>query len=207
MTPGPGGGGETPRDKAHEGEHAELVARIRGGDSAAFEVLYRLYVEELVRFVAGMVRSFEDAQDVVEEVFIGLWMRREEWAPRYGARAYLFGAARNRALNARRDRATAERLEESGWGWDGEGGEAVGMGTPLRPIDEALDAAEVLAVVERAMAGLPEVRRMVLELRLRQGMSGNEVAEVLGISRNAVDLHMSRGLQTLRALLPDLLDE
>ncbi|HXC26005.1 MAG TPA: sigma-70 family RNA polymerase sigma factor [Gemmatimonadaceae bacterium] len=190
-----------------DGRHEALVARVRANDPVAFEALYQMYVVELVQFVAGLVRSFEDAQDIVEDVFVTVWMRRAEWVPRYGARAYLFAAARNRALNARRDLATARRLgETAGQVWD-EGEQTAGMGAPAQPIDEALDLADQLAMVERALATLPEVRRAVLELRLRQGMSGNEVAEVLGISRNAVDLHMSRGLRTLRELLPNLLDE
>ena len=193
---------------SHDALHTEWVARIQRGDPAAFEALYRMYVGELVQFVAGIVRSFEDAQDVVEEVFVALWMRRVEWAPRYGARAYLFAAARNRALNERRNEATALRLGEAAGQVFGEGDdEVLGMGAPLRPVDETLDAEAIAAAVERALAGLPEMRRAVLELRLRQGMSGNEVAEVLGISRNAVDLHMSRGVQALRKLLPNLLDE
>src|SRR5580704_18317614 len=84
---------------------AQLVAGIRAGDWAAFEIVYRTYWPQLVAFARRYgVRSSHDAKEIAQEVFFGVWRNRATWNVQNGLEAYLFGAVRNRVQRARRPR-------------------------------------------------------------------------------------------------------
>lgn len=172
---------------------AKTIAGIRAGDVAAFERLFRLHYASLCRFAMRYVNDHAITEDLVQDLFTELWARRAHWAPRYGVRAYLFAAARNRALNVRkhdvieRDWAQAEVTSEL-------------REMPPQP-DELFDAAQIEQWLSAAIAALPERCRMVMHLRWREQLSYAEIAEVMEISVKGVENQLSRGLRALRERL------
>lgn len=178
------------------------VARIRAGDDHAFELVYRALAEELINFAASLVGEMAVARDVVGDVFIDVWTRRASWAPQGGVHAYLFLAVRHRAMNALRDRRRHDLTHRV----IGLTDESPGMAAPAMPVDRALDRAEQIGMVLQTLARLPEARRMAMTLRWRHELSIAEIAEAMGISQDAVKQHLSRGLRTLKQLLPDGLE-
>jgi len=88
-------------DALNETELA-LVRRVCSGDEAAFEQIFRGYYAPLVSFACRNVGSQALAEELVQEVFLHIWMRREQWVVERSLAAYLFRCVRNRILNARR---------------------------------------------------------------------------------------------------------
>src|SRR5690349_5507253 len=88
---------------ADEASEQILVARVRAGDEAAFQELFFRYYRQLYTFVFGYIRSRSMAEDVVQDLLLSVWRQRADWHIRSSLRTYLFGAARNRALNLARD--------------------------------------------------------------------------------------------------------
>ena len=176
---------------------ADVVARVRAGDERAFERLFRAHYDGLCGFVIRYVHQRALAEELVQDLFAALWARRESWEVRGGSgsvRAYLFAAARNRALNLR-----ARRAVERDW----EAAE-----TDVRELhrappraDDALEAAELHARLDAAIESLPERCRLVMQLRWRDQLSYAEIAEVMGISTKGVENQLSRGLKALRETL------
>jgi RNA polymerase sigma factor (sigma-70 family) len=80
-------------------------------------------------------------------------------------------------------------------------------GEGVRSIEDRLDFERKIASVREVLAAMPEMRRRVMQLRWHDGFEIAEIAEVLGVSRAAVDQHLSRGLRTLRERLPELMLE
>src|SRR5215208_8302170 len=78
---------------------AEVLARLRAGDQQAFDDVFRAHYAALVRFAEGVVRHRAVAEEVVQDVMLQLWRRREALAPDSSLQAYLYQATRNRALN------------------------------------------------------------------------------------------------------------
>ena len=76
----------------------ELLARLRDGDESAFDAIFRAWYAPLVRMAEGMLRQRAVAEEVVQDVMLELWRRRETLAPDGSPQAYLFQATRNRAL-------------------------------------------------------------------------------------------------------------
>ncbi len=177
---------------------AAEAAWARGArDDATFAGLFSVLVEGLCRFAYRYTGTREGAEDVVHDAFFGLWRRRDAADAPVSVRSYLYGAVRNGALNAAR----ANRHRRI---------------VPLEQValvpDDRREAfadlareRELDAIVSRAMAGLPSRGRQVFLLSREHGLRHAEIADVLGISVNTVEVHMTRTLRTLRCALDSYL--
>jgi RNA polymerase sigma-70 factor, ECF subfamily len=174
----------------------ELVARIRGGDKQAFEALFMAYYSALHGFIAHYVDG-ETGAELLQEIFLALWRKRETWDPVGGVRAYLFAAARNRAFSAMRGRRMLSRLAEQSAAEDTAPGASQSDKSPA----QAVLAAEVESACRAAIRGLPERNRLVMMLRWDYGMSHAEIAFVLDTTIKGVEAELSRGLRALATQL------
>ena len=191
----------TPEDRpfiATVADEARLIALLRSGDADAFERVYRSYVVALCRLADSYVRSRDAAEDIVQDLFTWLWANRHGFHPEHGLRAYLFGAVRNRALNALRDEATASRLVETQ--------PSSGVGR-AESADAQLMAADLESAIQDAVEGMPPRCREVFVLLRTQALTYAQVAVILGISPKTVEVHMGRALAILRARLGPWLSE
>jgi RNA polymerase sigma-70 factor (ECF subfamily) len=169
------------------------VARIRSGDIGTYETLFRMTHAPLVAFVTRIVGTHAAAEDVVQELFADLWIDRARLDVRTTVRAYLFAAARNRALNVVRRQAVELAFERP------ERQEDVRTLHPSPPQPDALlDDKELQQRVSAAIASLPERARLVMELRWRAGLTYAEVADAMGISIKGVENQLARALKRLR---------
>lgn len=171
---------------------AAWVEGIRAGDAVAFEALFRAYHAPLCAFAFRYLRARDLAEEIVQEVFLFVWERRETWDVRTSVKNYLFTAIRNAALSYLRHERVVRRREA----------ETVELfGGPSASADAEVGAAETLAAVQRAVGRLPERCRLVFTLQREQGLTYSEVAEVLGISPKTVEVQMGRALKSLRKAL------
>ncbi len=173
-------------------DEARLIALLRSGDATAFERVYRSYVVGLCELAYSYLRSREAAEDVVQDLFTWLWAHRHEFRPEHGLRAYLFGAVRNRSLNALRDEATASRASAT-LSHDEDASAATA--------DAELMAVDLEAAVRATVEAMPPRCREVFMLLRTQALTYAEVAGILGISPKTVEVHMGRALAILRARL------
>jgi RNA polymerase sigma factor (sigma-70 family) len=168
----------------------EVVAAIVAGDPAGLAEAYDRYATPLYSFCRSMLREPADAADAVQDTFVIAAPRMAGLRDPERLRSWLYAVARNECH--RRLRA----------------------GSQHAPIEEAPDvtdeAADVAADVERedlralvrhALDGVGPAEREILELQLRQGLSGGEVASVLGVSRNHAHALLSRARNQLETSL------
>ncbi len=183
----------------HDLADADLVARVRAGDAAAFAEMFHAYYEPLCTFVAGYVESPAIAEDVVQDVFARVWTGRSEWQLRGGVRGYLYGAARNRALKAlRRTRVVSRWIDAVR-----RTGLASGSGEGPPAADAHVRESELTAAAARAVERLPARRRQVYVLRRQHHLTPVETAQVMGVSVKCVELQYSQALRALREALAD----
>lgn len=167
-----------------------LMRGVQAGSARAFEALMRHYWPLLTAFAAGYVARQDTAEDVVQEVFVRLWVQRGRWKPTGSVRGYLYRMTRNLALNARRSSKARERREQV---WH-DGAEA---SIAFRP-DDTFHAATLRAAFDEAIRSLPQRRREIFILARYDDLSYAEIAEVLGISPQTVANQLSRALSALR---------
>ncbi|HEX8274750.1 MAG TPA: RNA polymerase sigma-70 factor [Longimicrobiaceae bacterium] len=169
----------------------ELLARLRAGDPDAFDTLFRAFYPPLVGLAEGLLRRRDVAEEVVQDVLLELWRRRESLVLEESLRAYLFRAVRNRALNHLRH----EKVERRGEPF------AAGESSSPPSAQAALEEAEIDAAVRDAVAALPERCREVFELSRARGLRYAEIAAVMGISVKTVEAQMGKALRLLRERL------
>jgi RNA polymerase sigma-70 factor (ECF subfamily) len=175
----------------------ELQDRIRQGDHGAFDALFRAAYAQLVGVTRSIVRDADVAEEIVQEVLLELWRRRESLVVEDSLRAYLFRSTRNRALNHLRHLAVERRGEPY----------ARSEAAVSPRADARLSAAEIEAAVRQAIANLPDRCREVFELSRLHGLKYSEIAQTLGISIKTVEAQMGKALRVLREELAPWLPE
>lgn len=161
-------------------------------ERASFERTFRLHYAELCDFAAFNLGSAEEAEEVVQDVFFAIWLRREDLEARVSMRAYLFGAVRNHALQRTRH-AKVVRLHAEG---------EAAVPPPAEPgVDVLLETDESAVELRRAIESLPPRTRLAMELRWLRQMSYVEVAEAMRISVKGVEKLVTEGIKELRAVL------
>jgi len=185
-----------------------LVERVRLGDPLAFEAIFRAYHLELRQVAGRIVGSLATAEDVVQEVLLAVWRRREGWQLAISLSAYLRRSVRNVAIRHARY-AAAHATESMGTtgGLNRESPEGSRVANVLELVDrrpspqENAEAAALAAEVDRVAATLSPRTSEVFNLSRREQLSHREIAERLEISQKTVQMHLTRALSALRAAL------
>ena len=174
------------------GERA-LQERIRGGDEAAFDTVFRDNYAHLVRMAESLVRERALAEEIAQDVMLELWRRRETIEVEQSFRAYLLRSTRNRALNHIRHQRIVMREATIA-------AAAAESARALSAEDEMMGT-ELERAVRSAIASLPDRTREVFQLSRERGLKYVEIAAVLGISVKSVEKRMGQALAELRQRL------
>ena len=165
-------------------------------DKAAFEELFRSYFMPLCSFAQKFVRDVDEAKDIVHNVFINLWNKREKVDLETSLKSYLFQGVHNRCLNYIRDN---KKLVQ----FDAPQNEAE-LGKYLESRDH-LESSEAEMRINKALDELPEKCKEIFLMNRFDGLKYREIAEKLDISIKTVETQMSRALKTLREKLSDMI--
>lgn len=166
----------------------ELLEGIRAGDPNALEALMARYWPPLVRYAENVMSGVGDPQDVVQEGFVRLWARREDWDREGSLKALLYTIVRNAALDERRRRDRGDRVTR----------ERAHFGAPNPTPYENVQGAELKRAAAAAVAALPPKRQEVFRLAREEGLSYREIGAAMGISTQTVANQMSLALADLR---------
>lgn len=178
----------------------ELVAQAKQGDRQAFGRLVERYQQRVYALSYGIVRQREDAWDVAQEAFVKAYRNLGRFEGNSAFYTWLYRIAYNLSIDALRDRARREtvdidenrKLEEA---------LAKSGRRPLEHPDEMAARRELSTVLQRAMHKLSDKHRAIIVLREIQGLSYEEMADVLGISKGTVMSRLFHARQNLQTLL------
>jgi RNA polymerase sigma-70 factor (ECF subfamily) len=160
----------------------------------AFESLYRQSRDDIYAYLAGLLRDRSAAEEVTAQAFERAWRRRRQLDPDRGSpRAWLFGIARNAALDELRRRSRGAELA------DFEAPAEPAAPTMLRPAGG--DPAEVAVnrtVLREALDSLGGRERELVALKFFAGLSNAEIAELTGTSETNAGTRLHRVMEKLR---------
>lgn len=171
---------------------AGLMSDIKAGNLKAFDQLYYRYSKRLLNFSLSVVKSKEEAENIVQEVFLTLWMNRGNISSDASVRYYLFTIAYNTAISALRRKAKDAKFLEQLKGLQELTSEPEGLE------NEYSDLQEKLSLI---LDELPARQREIFILHKVNGLKYQEIASKLNISVNTIENHMSRALKTIRSKL------
>jgi len=186
-------------------DEAELVAELQAGSDSAFEYLVTYYHSNVYNLVYGILGDAADAADVTQEVFLRVFRGIRGFRRSSSLKTWLYRVSVRQALNHRRwfwrhhrqQISIDEDREANGCIHELEDSEA----TPF----EQCASREMQAKVRRALAEVPAVFRSAVILRDLEGLSYEEVAEVLEVSTGTVKSRILRGRRILKEVLDPLL--
>ncbi|MBS4767079.1 RNA polymerase sigma-70 factor [Alistipes sp. kh20] len=173
----------------------QTLDRFRQGDSEAFASLYQSHWQQVFRFSRLYLRSDDDAEDVVQEVFIRLWQIHERIHPDDNFSGLLFIITRNLIFNRFR-----RQIDPLGF--------KVSVLAALEASDDIeseISARDLSEYIDRLVDLMPARQRQVFNMSRREHKSYREIAEELDLSQKTVEAHMHEALRFLRDNLAVLL--
>jgi len=174
-------------------DHSVLINYLHDDNDAGLIGIYRLYNRPLLYFVQRYLKNYQLAEEVVADVFVKVWERRQQFTDMDRLRAFLYIAAKNLCLNKLR----GDRIFK----------DAENIDDYNHLLMEDSDAftrivrAELLKSIMDEVQRLPEKQRQIFHMSFMDDMSIDEIGIKLNMSPNAVYTNKSRALATLRGNL------
>ena len=167
-----------------------IQLNIAQGDQKAFAHLYQKYNKQLKKFARNLVRSNEVSEEIVEDVFVKLWSNRSTLPQISNLIVYMYVAVKNRSLNTISKKAH----------------ELISAPFDFLDIDindqsfnpyELMITSEMMERMKAAMNALPPRCKMIFKLVREDGLRYKEIAEILNISVNTIDVQMSIAIKRI----------
>jgi RNA polymerase sigma-70 factor (ECF subfamily) len=171
----------------------ELAARCRAGDAGAFEELYRQHARRLFSLVVRMIGSVDDAEDLLQEVFLQAHRKLSGFRGDSALGTWLYRLTMNHCLDHLRARQV--RMNRATESLDEEGAEEPIAPAPVVP------AAVSRLDLERAIKMLPAGARAAFLLHDVEGFEHREIAQILGISEGTSKSQVHKARMKLRMIL------
>ncbi|WP_316818400.1 RNA polymerase sigma-70 factor [Pedobacter nyackensis] len=171
---------------------AELFSGLAKGDERCFDAIYNHYSNRLFPFVDKMVRSRNLAEEIVQDIFVQLWINRHLLENVQYPTAYLFNIAANKTLTYLKKISNNQKLVDK---------ISAGYLDYSNDTEEQLILKESAKIIEMAVAQLPQQRRLIWELSRNEGLTHQQIADKLGISTSTVNNQLGHAMQHVRTFM------
>lgn len=170
-------------------ELSVLLEQLQRGEEHAFNTIYKAYFKPLYRKVFSMIKDEMIADELIQDLFLKVWHKREEINPKSSFQAYLYTVASNLAFDYFRKIAKDKRLTAR----------LLLHATDFYMYsDELLESKERMRLLLKAIDQLSPQRKLVFTCCKLEGKSYEEASQELGISVATVNSHMTQSLRTVR---------
>ncbi|SEW25815.1 RNA polymerase sigma-70 factor, ECF subfamily [Chitinophaga sp. YR573] len=174
-----------------------LLDKVIAGDERAFRVLFDTHRDKLYAYMLRLSNERTVAEDIVQEVFLKIWIGREQLAGIRNFDAYLFTIARNHAFNLSKQIVYRKAL--------------LFQITSAQPqsdecTEKDVDFKNLQSLLARELGKLPPQQKKIFTLSRFEGLSNEDIARQQSISIGTVKKHLSLATQTLKAALKDKAD-
>lgn len=169
-----------------------LLSQLREGSKEAFERLYKLHSERLYLNILRLVKSKEEAEEILQEIFVLLWEKRSTIDIHSSFRSYLLRIGENKAYDYFRKLRRDQRLYHS---------LKILAVNQCASLDLFSLEGQKEELLKQAIVALPPQRRRVYELCKLEGKSYQEASAILNISTSTINDHIVKGTQAIRVYL------
>lgn len=169
---------------------AQLMLSFQNGDEPAFDTLYERHYQSTINLAYRLLGDRDSAEDIAQEVFVKLYISPRSYGPRAKFSTWLYRVTYNACIDEMRKRKTSPTAPAQ---WDT---------SPIPDADvspeSVAESNELAAVVKAAIASLPEKQRLAIALQKYEGLSYQEIADVLMTSVSAVESLLFRAKESLK---------
>ncbi len=167
----------------------ELVEKLRKGDVNAFDEVYKKYALKLYAFSLKYLKSKEEAEELVQSVFLKVWENQQNLKKDTSFKSFLFTIAYNEICNLFRQRSYLRKFIESS---------LISNQEASGESEAQIEALFIREHLDRIVAKLPEKQRIIFQKSRHDGKSTKEIAAELGLSPGTVDNYLSESLKFIR---------
>ncbi len=175
--------------------HIRLVGLLAVGSEEAFEEIYDLFWDKLLKFVQSKIKSRESAEEIIQEIFIDLWEKRETQQIRHLS-GYLFRVARNKVLDALRAQIVRDQHRDYFFQQNNHKDSGTEASLAFQDLSDAIHI---------SLARMPEKTREIFHMNRFEFLTVREISTRLQLSERTVEYHIAHALRTLRFYLKDFL--
>lgn len=176
-------------------EQSQLIEQLRNGDERAFEMLFKQHYEALCRYANGLLNDLPLAEEIVQDVFVTVWEKREKLEINVAFRPYIYKAVHNRCLNQIQHYKIRQIHQQ----------EVLYTHSEAQHPQSGAEFNQLKTQFQKALQKLPEECGKVFRLSRENEFSYREIAEFLNISVKTVENQMGKALRIMRTELKDFL--
>ena len=170
----------------------DLIGRLKQNDKEAFNLLFYMYAEKLFKFSLTFFNEAAEAEEIVQEVFLKIWLKRKKITNPSTFNAYIYTMAKNMIFNNLKKNVYRKKYNSYLY---------ANHNTHQNDTENEVIYEETKQRIEQALNKLPKKRKEVFILSRQEGLKNKEIAEKLDISIKTVETHMSLSLKYLREVL------
>lgn len=170
----------------------QLFLLLRDGNKTAYTEIYERYKHPLFIHAYKRIKNREIAQDVVQDLFIKLWDKKDTITLSSGLLPYLYASVRNRIFDMLAKDQLQNNYFNSLQNFIDQGYEVT---------DHKARISQLMAIVDKEIAQLPEKMQLVFKMSRNEHLSHKEISEILNISEKTVKKHIQNALKILKAKL------
>ena len=173
---------------------AALINGLKQKDKMVFDFVFNFYYSGLCSYALKFTKDAQQAEDLVQDFFVSLWLNASKIEIKNSLKAYFFSSVKNRCLDFEKHKKVVQKHQ-------------VFLSTNQTESDTTSEhhyaESELRAILEKGLSKLPPRCREIFELSRKKGLSNQEIADKLQLSKRTVELQISNALKTLRNELVD----
>lgn len=169
-----------------------LLQQLIAGNEQAFLTIFNTYKKEVYAYSLSILKSQTYAEEIVQEVFLKIWIKRNDLDVSLAFKPYIIVITKNMCLNFLKKAAYDNKMREEIF---------YQSQKSFNPIYDQIQNKELENLQKEALNLLPPRRRLIFEMSRNEGKSYKEISQELGISLNTVKSQMNKALETLRIFL------
>ena len=173
----------------------KIILKFKAGEAAAFDTIYDMHSQKLYRFALGLLKDHDNACEIVQEVFVTLWEKRNQVDITFDFENYIFTIAHNAIRKFFRKKSMENKFRD------------ILLNTSTETIENADTSIiynELFELANRTIEKLPPKRKTVYKLSRLEGLTIKEIANRLDISTRTAENQLARALKYLKEELHSL---
>ena len=172
-----------------------LFQQISAGDELAFKSIFYLYKIQLYKVVIRLTKSQVIAEEIIQEVFLSLWISRKHLVKVDEPSSYIYRCLFNQISRYLKKEANHERIVRAAIRYRQSSSEVT---------EQLVEEHDTQRLIEKAIVQLPKQQNIVYRLSRQQGLSNNEIASQLHVSQHTVKSHLSKAIWFIKTYLKKL---
>lgn len=174
----------------------EIVGAIRAGNERIFEETFRKYYQSLCNYANSILKEMDEAEEVVQNLFLSVWEKRSELEISISLKSYLYRAVHNHCLNRIKHLKVREEYQQYAVNF---------YDASYESVSQTVMKNELETKIEEAIRKLPEQCRLIFRMSRFEELKYHEIAEQLDISPKTVENQIGKALKILRVELAEYL--